>query len=252
MFLKWEAEAVILPEVWRSLPTTHGAAFRALWAPTPGVTFQLHQQSHLVESPRPGYSCNPRALGPHLCPTSSGLPALGTLGVLPPEASPVPVVRTAHSLFRNFPGVFSRNTVSWTGENAGGVTLLMRWWRLCSRLELLRRRGSFHAHASPSGQVLLLPLFCEEGGHPGQQLEKRLLRLRPWARASSMGLSWFTASSSWFIPSARETRSLLSSGSRRDPCGLPEARAPAVCAMSTTRAMVWPPGPLGQWWPAGS
>lgn len=65
-----------------------------------------------------------------------------------------------------------------------------------------------------------------------------MLRLRPWARASSTGLSWFTASSSWFILSARETRSLLSSGSRRDPLWASEAEAPAVCAISTVRAMV--------------
>lgn len=110
MFLKWEAEAIILPDAWRSLPTTQRAVFCASWALTPGVTFQLHHPFHLAESPPPGYSCDPWALGPHPFPTSSGLTALGTLGVLPPECNPVPVVRTAHSHFQNISGVFSRNT----------------------------------------------------------------------------------------------------------------------------------------------
>lgn len=96
-----------------------------------------------------------------------------------------------------------------------------------SRFELTHRHRPFHCHASPSRQVLLLPLSCQEKhvqreAIPGWQLEERILRLQPWVRASTTGMSWFTLSS-WFIPSAHETRRLLSSGSRRDPLRAPRS-----------------------------
>lgn len=164
--------------------------------------------------------------------------------MLPPEAGPV-LWSEQLSLFRNFPGVFS-GSVSWTGENAGGVTLLMRWWRLCSRLELLRRRQVISRPRQPfQGEcTVALPLFAKRRPPWTAARGRGYSDCGPGARASSMGLSWFTASLLWFIPSARETRSLLSSGSRRDPCGLPEAR-------STGRVRCPPPGrwsgPLGPW-----
>lgn len=96
-----------------------------------------------------------------------------------------------------------------------------------SRFELTHHHRPFHSHASPSRQVLLLALFCQEKhvqreATPGRQLEAKILGLQPWARASSTGMSWFTLSS-WFIPSACETRRLLSSGSRRDPLRAPRS-----------------------------
>lgn len=155
------------------------------------------------------------------------------------------MVRTAPLPLRTFL-VFSPETQS-AGQEKMLVrsTLLMRWWRLCSRLELLRLRGSFHTRQPFKAGTVITSVLRREATLDSSS-RRGYSDCGPGRRASSMGLSWFTASSSWFIPSARETRSLLSSGSRRDPCGLPEARSTGrVCDVHRQGDGVLAPWALG-------
>ena len=115
------------------------------------------------------YSCDPWALGPHPCPTPSGLPALGPLGVLPPEANPVPGSEQLTPSSGTFL-LFSLATRSGeTGENAGGVTLLMRRWQLWSGSSCSAVAGHFPCQAFKAATVIASVLqrgTRAEGGHP--------------------------------------------------------------------------------------
>ena len=148
---------------------THRAAFHTSWAPTPGVTFQLHQPSHLVESPLPGCSCDPWVLGPHPCPTASGLPALGTLGVLPPEANPVPGSEQLPPSSGAFLVLSVARRSGETGAKAGGIALLVRRWRPWAASSCSAAAGHFPRQAFKAATVITSVLrrgTCAEGGHP--------------------------------------------------------------------------------------